>query len=73
MTHAATTQPDEADGGHMPNAMEICQRLVKEDGPMSLVRGIRWRTLYYAQTVAVFFGLYEYFRRFLEESTGGVW
>ena len=73
VTHAATTQPDEADGGHMPNAMEICQRLVKEDGPMSLVRGIRWRTLYYAQTVAVFFGLYEYFRRFLEESTGGVW
>jgi len=53
--------------------LNIGLRLVQEEGPMSLIRGMGCRTLYYAPTVGCFFGLYETFRSHLEESwLGGV-
>lgn len=40
--------------------------LVREHGPLTLTRGLGYRTLYYAPLIGCFFGLYEYFRRLLE-------
>ena len=45
-------------------------RLVEREGPASLVKGMGYRTLYYAPTVGCFFALYEQIRRALEEHLG---
>jgi len=40
--------------------------LIREQGPLTLTRGLGYRTLYYAPLVGIFFGLYEHFRKMLE-------
>lgn len=61
-----TTQPSPPDGSSQPSALQVGARLVAEEGPLTLTRGIGWRSLYYAYTVGAFFGLYEYLRRALD-------
>jgi len=81
VTHAATvpvasTSAETGGADSAPRSMHeivaeplhIGLRLVQEEGPMSLIKGIGCRTLYYAPTVGCFFGLYETFRRSLENS-----
>jgi len=65
VTHT-TTQPSPSDGSSQPSALQVGARLIAEEGPLTLTRGIGWRSLYYAYTVGAFFGLYEYFRRALD-------
>ena len=64
VTHA-TTQDAPADGSPPRGAVELGVDLVREQGALTLLRGLTYRTLYYAPLVGVFFGLYEHFKRLL--------
>ena len=64
VTHA-TTAPDQASGPPR-GALQMGRDLVREQGPWTLLRGLGYRTLYYAPLVGCFFGMYEYFRVVLE-------
>ena len=68
VTHAATVQPGEAEGGEYVarHPLQIGATLVREEGMGSLMRGVGPRTIYYAWVCGCFFGMYETFRRVLE-------
>ena len=53
-------------GGRRRSPLAVGATLVREQGVLSLTRGIGHRTVYYAWVCAAFFGLYEAFRRYFE-------
>jgi len=59
VTHMATSHADSKPGY---GALQVGAELVREQGLMTLTRGMGLRVLYFAPLVGCFFGLYEYFR-----------
>jgi solute carrier family 25 S-adenosylmethionine transporter 26 len=69
VTQATTADLDSK--GPPRSTWQLGVDLVREQGPQTLLRGIGYRTLYYAPLVGCFFGLYEYFRVILEDGSLG--
>ncbi len=67
--HAQAETGHEASSGEsnvLWRAALSVRRLVDEEGPRTLTKGLGLRTLYYAPNIGIFFGLYECLRRILE-------
>lgn len=63
VTHVSTASCEEegsASGGSR-SALQLSLDLVKEQGPLTLLRGLGYRTCYYAPLVGCFFGLYAFY------------
>lgn len=63
VTHTLTTEVEGGEVYGLKHSIDSARKLIAEQGPGTLMRGVGLRTLYYAPAVGIFFGLYEFFRR----------
>ena len=66
VTHVSTTESTASPDGVQRGALQRGIDLVRDQGALTLTRGLGYRTLYYAPLVGCFFGFYEHFRHLLE-------